>query len=230
MSNTNAGKIVDGLGKACPLPVVLTKKEMDLGEETILTKVDNKIAVENLKRLGDSGGYRVEVQQEDGIYQVVFTKICKACEEFLDGLNAEEEGPSAAVMEKGAEEAAEARTSHRQPNDISGQYAVFIGRETIGQGDDELGRNLMRMFLYTLTESDELPAYILLMNGGVKLAVEDDQAIDHLKLLKEKGVTILVCGTCLNYFGLTDYLKAGTVSNMYDIVCAMKNAAKLISF
>jgi sulfur relay (sulfurtransferase) complex TusBCD TusD component (DsrE family) len=64
----------------------------------------------------------------------------------------------------------------------------------------------------------------------VKLpAGEEQQVIDSLMTLLEKGSIILVCGTCLNYYGLTDRLKVGTVSNMYDIMSAMQRADKVIT-
>ena len=56
-----------------------------------------------------------------------------------------------------------------------------------------------------------------------------DQVEEHLKALADKGVEIHVCGTCLNFYGITDKLAVGTVSNMYDIVTRMQKAAKVIS-
>lgn len=198
-------KKIDAIGKACPMPVVMTKKEMDNGEESIITTVDNKIAVENLKKLADNMGFSVEVAENEGIYQVAFSKTCEACEAILS-----EQTPAA--------------------KPVSSNYVVFLGKNYIGEGSQELGQNLMRMFLYTLTESEDLPTHILMMNSGVKLAVEDEQAVTHLKTLKEKGIEILVCGTCLNYFNLAEQLKIGTVSNMFDIAEQMKKAGKVITF
>ena len=87
----------------------------------------------------------------------------------------------------------------------------------------------MRMFFYTLSQGDDLPKSILFMNGGVKLPALDEQVVGHLKELEQKGCEILVCGTCLNFFGIADQLKIGTVSNMYDITKRMFDAAKVIS-
>lgn len=111
----------------------------------------------------------------------------------------------------------------------TGDYAVFVGRDIVGAGDRELGANLMRMFFYTLVSSDDLPRSILFMNAGVKLPTLDEQVAEHLNALAAKGVEILVCGACLNFYGLSEALKAGTVSNMYDIVSQMQAAAKVIS-
>ncbi|MDK2807430.1 MAG: hypothetical protein PWP24_161 [Clostridiales bacterium] len=198
-------KVVDAVGKACPMPVVMTKKEMDQGEESIVTTVDNKIAVENLKKLAASTGFTVEVKEEEGIFQVAFSKSCEACEAILNEISA----PGKVV---------------------ASDYVVFLGKNYIGEGSEELGNNLMRMFLYTLTESDHLPTHLLMMNSGVRLAVEDDQAVGHLKVLKEKGVEIMVCGTCLNYFGIAERLQVGSVSNMFDIAGKMQEAGKVIAF
>lgn len=198
-------KLVDAVGKACPIPVVMTKKEIDNGEEFIITTVDNKVAVENLKKLAKSSGFSAEVKEEGGIFQVALAKNCEECEALLESIQKETTIPTA-------------------------DYVVFLGKNYIGEGSEELGQNLMRMFLYTLTESTELPTHILMMNSGVKLAATDEQAIEHLKNLKEKGIELLVCGACLNYYGLAESLKVGTVSNMFDIAGKMQAAGKVISF
>ena len=87
----------------------------------------------------------------------------------------------------------------------------------------------MKMFFYTLSQSDDLPEAVLFMNGGVKLPTLNDQVDGHLCELAGKGVDVLVCGTCLNFYGIADKLQVGTVSNMYDIVERMKRAGKVVS-
>lgn len=110
-----------------------------------------------------------------------------------------------------------------------GSYAVFFNTNAIGTNDSELGFNLAKMAIFTLSESDNIPTYILFMNEGVKLpAGEEDQIIDNLNTLIDKGTEVLVCGTCLNFYGLSDKLRAGKVSNMYDILGAMQNVNKVI--
>ena len=110
-----------------------------------------------------------------------------------------------------------------------GDWAVFVGRDIIGDGDRELGANLMRMFFYTLAQGEDKPGAVLFMNAGVRLPTLDEQIPAHLKALADAGVEILVCGTCLSFYGLTDQLQVGTVSNMYDIVTRMQRAAKVVS-
>lgn len=198
-------KLIDATGKACPMPVMMTKKEIDNGIESIITKVDNRIAVENLKRLASNTGFSVEVKEENGIYAVAFSKECESCNELFEQMEQEKVVPSS-------------------------DYAVFIGKEYLGEGSEELGKNLMRMFFYTLTQDKNLPRFLLFMNGGVKLPTLDVQVVDHLKVLQEQGVEILVCGTCLNYYQLTQELKIGAISNMYEITEKMKQSGKVISF
>lgn len=87
----------------------------------------------------------------------------------------------------------------------------------------------MKMFFYTLSQSDDLPEAVLFMNGGVKLPTLNDQVAGTWCELAGKGVDVLVCGTCLNFYGIADKLQVGTVSNMYDIVERMKRAGKVVS-
>ena len=192
---------IDARGKACPQPVILAKKEIDGGCRDLTVLVDNKTAVENLTRLGNSAGMTVTTgETAQGLF-IRLTGEGKIVEE-----------PVIACPTTG------------------NGYAVFIGKDVVGAGDRELGYNLMKMALYTLAQGDSVPAHVLFMNDGVKLpAGEEQQVIDSLMTLIQKGSIVLVCGTCLNYYGIADRLKAGTVSNMYDIMSAMQRADKVIT-
>ena len=118
-------------------------------------------------------------------------------------------------------------------------FAVRISGERVpapapepacGGGSEELGKNLMKMFLYTLAQSEVPPVCLLFMNAGVTLpAGEEAQVIESLQALSGKGCEILVCGTCLNYYGLTERLKVGTVSNMYDIADKLLRASRVVT-
>ena len=108
-------------------------------------------------------------------------------------------------------------------------YAVFFNTNAIGTNESELGGNLAKMAIFTLSESERVPSYVLFMNEGVKLPAGDEpQIIENLNTLIEKGTQVLVCGTCLNFYGIKDDLKVGTVSNMYDILGAMQEVSKVI--
>ncbi len=192
---------IDARGKACPMPVILAKKEIDGGCRDLTVLVDNRAAVENLTRLGNSAGMSVTTGESAGDLFVRLTGEGKVVE-----------NPVIACP----------TTGHG--------YAVFIGKDTVGAGDPALGYNLMKMALYTLAQGDTAPAHILFMNDGVKLpAGEEQQVIDSLMTLSEKGTIVMVCGTCLNFYGIADRLKVGIVSNMYDILGAMQRADKVIT-
>ena len=112
---------------------------------------------------------------------------------------------------------------------VADTYAVFFNTNAIGTNNSELGGNLAKMAIFTLSESDRVPSYVLFMNEGVKLVTGvEPQIVENINTLIEKGTKVLVCGTCLNFYGLKDELKVGTVSNMYDILGAMQEVSKVI--
>lgn len=98
---------------------------------------------------------------------------------------------------------------------------VFLISERFGRGDDELGALLMRNFIYSLARDENPPASIAFANSGVRLACEGSESLDDLRLLADKGVAIRACGTCLDYFGITDKLAVGEVGTMPATVAAM---------
>ena len=195
--------IIDAKGKACPIPVVLAKKEMEQQGNEFGITVDNAIAVENLKKLAQSQGFSATPTEKDGIFTVTMVRTGQPV------------APMPEVLDCGL------------PAD--GNWVVFAGKDVIGAGDEELGHSLIKMFFYTLSQGSNLPGSIVFMNSGVRLVTENEQTVEHLKVLESMGVKLVVCGTCLNFYGLSEQLKCGTVSNMYDIVETMSAAAKVIT-
>lgn len=198
---------LDGFGKACPMPLVMVKKEIDKGNTDITIKVDNETAVKNITRLAKKKGLGFTVDTIEGGFSIVI-------------------GGELSVDDAAIPAAAAACS-------ISGGgcgYSVFIGKDFVGDGDHELGYNLMKMAIYTLNQAEVAPMNLLFMNAGVKLLCGDEaQIIDSVKEMMDKGTDVLVCGTCLNYYGITDDLKVGEVSNMYDILERMHESAKVIT-
>lgn len=105
---------------------------------------------------------------------------------------------------------------------------IYIDGETLGRGSDELGRVLMRSFLYTTKELATHPWRIVFLNSGVKLVAEGSEYLDILHDLEGLGTEILACGTCLDYFDLKDKVRAGRISNMYEIESSFLEATKVI--
>ena len=201
-------RIVDAMGDACPIPVVKTKNAIkELGTEggTVETLVDNEIAVQNLTKMANQKGYDVSSEKlGENKYKVCMTVG---------------EGGSEAVQE---EEPTACVPDSRKKNTV-----VVISSDAMGNGNDELGRLLIKGFVYAVSQQDRLPDTMIFYNGGAKLTCEDAPTLQDLKSLEAQGVKIMTCGTCLNFYGLTEKLKVGVVSNMYEIVETM-NAADLI--
>lgn len=98
------------------------------------------------------------------------------------------------------------------------RIVAVVSADHMGEGNDELGRALIKGFLFAMTMQEELPSTILFYNGGAHLTCQGSDSLEDLKSLQERGVEILTCGTCLDFYGLKDQLAVGSVTNMYDIV------------
>ncbi len=105
---------------------------------------------------------------------------------------------------------------------------ISIGSDKMGEGEDELGKILIKGFIYALTEAETLPKTVLLYNKGVLLASTFEDTVKDLKVLEERGVEILSCGTCANFYHVQDQIKVGTLTNMYTILERQMKAAKVI--
>lgn len=195
-------KILDARGWECPKPVIETKKALQ-SNSFLTVIVDNRAARDNVSRLASKSGFQVRVdEKDDGTY-----------------INIEREG-DAPVQEETKPE------SHIEP--ASGRLVLVIASDAIGNGDDELGRILMRAFMPTFLEVEPRPDVIIFMNSGVKLTVSDSLVLEDLQALASEGVEIFVCGTCLNYFDLIDKIAVGEISNAYTIAETMLQAGKTV--
>jgi len=112
---------------------------------------------------------------------------------------------------------------------VNSNYVLLITSPALGKGEEVLGEKLLAAYLHALTEGEQLPGQIVMMHAGVKLAVEEGPALESLKLLASKGVAVYACGTCLDYYGVKDQLKAGEVGNMYLTRDILAQAGKVIS-
>ena len=200
-------KIIDARGKACPLPVIEAKKALSnfVAGDTLEVLVDNFIAIQNLSKLAKSENfdYSYEKFEENNfIARFVIDRNAKYESNELDSINC---------------------NTARSENIV-----LVLSSDKMGEGDEKLGHTLMKGFIYALTEQDVLPKTILLYNNGAKLSVEGSDSLADLKLLESQGVEILTCGTCLNYYGLSEKLAVGTVTNMYVIAEKKMKASMII--
>lgn len=108
------------------------------------------------------------------------------------------------------------------------KIAIMIATDVMGTGSEELGRNLMKSYFYSLTEADVKPETMMFLNKGVYLTTEGSPVLELIRKMEEEGVEILSCGACLDFYKLKDKLAAGTVTNMYSNVEIMHEADNTI--
>jgi selenium metabolism protein YedF len=196
-------KEIDCRGLACPAPVLEAKNAIEKEPlERIEVLVDNEAAKENVSRFLGSRQYEAAVTREGDDFRVIGTRAeGSACEVFV----------------------AEAPRVEKK------KIMVLVPSDRMGRGDDDLGSKLVINFLKTLKEMGGELWRLVFLNGGVRLTIAGSQALPDLKALEDEGLTILVCGTCLNHFDILDKKQVGVTTNMLDIVTAMQLADKVIS-
>lgn len=198
--------IVNAVGEQCPIPVVKATKALgEMKEAGVLeVHVDNEVAVQNVMRLAMGKGYAAKSEKLDDKHFIITMEVSA-----LPDTKAAE--PEAACVP-----------------DIRGNTVVAIDTAAMGRGDDELGKTLMKGFIYALSQLEELPKTIIFYNGGANIPIEGSVSVEDLKSMEAQGVEIMTCGTCLNFYGLTEKLAVGQVANMYSIVEKLSGAAKVI--
>ena len=200
--------IVDCKGLPCPQPVIRIRQALQTASpESVLVLVDNDPARENACRFLASRGYAVAYAADAGIWRITATRGEGVAPVPPHSIAAPR--PSAASGE-------EART------------LIVLLAPVLGVGDETLGGKLMKNFLATLPEMGESLWRIVMLNGGVQLAVHGSPVLEELLALERSGVSILVCGTCLAHFGLLHNKAVGETTNMLDIVTSMHVAEKII--
>ena len=217
---------LDERGKQCPLPVIDTKKALgrcNAGEIVEVT-VDNEIAVQNLRKMADHKGLKSSFEKTgDREFQVRITAGNAEPGRSVNG-----QAGVGGMAAEGNEAAGAAQDTACQPDCRRKGMVVVLSSNLMGQGDEILGKLLMKGFVYALTEQDSLPETILLYNSGAYLSCEGSDNVEDLRNLEAQGVEILTCGTCLNHYGLGDKLKVGSVTNMYEIAERMTGARLLV--
>lgn len=199
---------LDERGKQCPFPVIETKKALEAGPAGTEAEVvvDNQIAVQNLQKMADHKGWESSWEKTGD-------------REF-----------TVRIVSGGG--AAPAPAGEPETDDVScaaeRNVVVALTSDQMGQGDEELGKLLMKGFVYALTQQDAPPRTVLLYNGGARLSCEGSISLEDLKELEKMGAEILTCGTCLNHYGLTEKLRVGGVTNMYEIAQRLTGASLVV--
>ena len=196
-------KEIDARGLSCPAPVLQTKaalQEESLADISVVT--DNAASQQNVQRFLESQGYQTTLKQQDADYFVIGS---------IRSMTEPKAGPA------------------EEPHGKAQKIMVMCATDRMGFGDDGLGQKLMINFLRTLKEMGPDLWRLVFVNNGVKLTIDGSEALEDLKELENKGLHILVCGTCLTHFDLLDRKQVGETTNMLDIITAMQLADKVIN-
>jgi selenium metabolism protein YedF len=192
--------VIDCRGLACPQPVITTKKALDqLNAGEMIVIVDNASSSNNVERFVQSEGCSVEVESRGQDF-------------YLHVRKGKIRDAAEAPVEKKAVE----------------KVVVYINSNLLGVGDDALGAILMRAFLKTLLDLEKKPLRLVLINSGVRLASEGSDVLEALQALSGRGIEIVACGTCVDFYGLKEKIRVGRISNMYDIAQSLLEADRLI--
>ena len=196
-------KKIDARGLACPAPVLQTKAAVEAETlNAVAVLVDNMAAMQNVERFLNSRGFTVTVQEQENDF-------------IVTGVG--NDVPAAAPEPSVAD------------NAETPKIMILCATDRLGFGDDALGLKLMVNYIRTLKEMGKDLWRLVLVNNGVKMVIEGSAVLDDLIDYEKNGLTILVCGTCLDHFGLLDKKKVGQTTNMLDIVTAMQLADKVIT-
>ncbi|GAB6157047.1 sulfurtransferase-like selenium metabolism protein YedF [Desulfotomaculum varum] len=180
---------INNRGLACPQPVINTKRALDeIQQGTVISVVDNRVALENVTRFAENAGCQVSVEEKNGEFYITITK-------------GEATGTVVAIPDRCQ----------------TGSVVYLITGNTFGSGAEDLGEVLMVSFFNSLLEKPA-PRLIMLVNSGVRLAVQHSRVLDQITRLAERGTEVLACGTCLEYYKLKDQLAVGRVTNMLEIL------------
>ncbi|MFH1019025.1 MAG: sulfurtransferase-like selenium metabolism protein YedF [Pseudomonadota bacterium] len=196
---------LDCRGMICPAPVMQVRDILTVERPaSIVVMVDNEAARENVSRFLTHHGYQVCGEKKESDFIVTGVKNDGVCQVMSD----EELAPVPAGGKK---------------------ILVMLTTDRMGHGDDSLGAGLMLNFLKTLKEMGPELWRLVMVNSGVKLAVEGAETLAVLQEHAANGVSILVCGTCLNHFNLLDKKQVGETTNMLDIVTSLQVADQVIN-
>ncbi|MFH1033330.1 MAG: sulfurtransferase-like selenium metabolism protein YedF [Pseudomonadota bacterium] len=197
--------MLDCRGLACPQPVIKAKELLESqAPQDLEVLVDNQAASQNVSRFLGSQGYRSTVQPRGADFLISAQR---------DASLAVQPPPDPAAMSCAGPE----------------RMLVMVRSDTLGRGDDALGAGLMKNLLLTLKEIGPDLWRLVFVNGGVKLCTQGSQSLPVLQELAAAGTSILVCGTCLNHFGLLEQKEIGETTNMLDIVTSLQVASKVIT-
>ena len=201
-------KIVDTKGQLCPAPLIATKralKDTAVGE-SFLVLTDNQTSFTNVSRFLKDNNTPFTSDEKEGVWTLTVTKF------------------SGVLSKPNAEEYCSVDVPHFQ----KGDFVVAISSDKMGEGDPDLGTLLMTNFIRAIHDLDILPSKLVFYNRGIFLGRDDSSVLELLKDLEKMGVSLFLCGTCINHYSLEDKIHIGTISNMFEIAQLMSSAGKVV--
>ncbi|MDR3342907.1 MAG: sulfurtransferase-like selenium metabolism protein YedF [Treponema sp.] len=205
-------KTLDMQGQPCPIPVVKAKEVLAEQETSgVVVLVDNIVAVQNLEKMAKGTGCGFSYV-EDGAsrYKVTIVKGAGSNQVFNEP---QDKLPEAPLATEGGKKGP----------------VVLITSDSMGRGAEDLGKLLIKGFIFSLAQLNPLPEAVIFLNGGARLTTEGANTVPDLKTLAEKGTGIYTCGTCANYYKLTESLAVGSIVDMMNIVKRLSEASSVIT-
>ncbi|MBN2382418.1 sulfurtransferase-like selenium metabolism protein YedF [bacterium] len=193
---------VDARGKKCPVPLVMTKKVYETltpGQEMTVL-IDNPTSAKNVETFIRESGGEVSVDQQGETITLRLTR-----------------GEEKAV--KRAEDYCQVPVK---------PHVILIDSDSLGDAK-ELGQALMQSFLQTIKDVMPLPSHVIFMNLGVSLLQKGTRTSELVQEIEALGITVLACGTCLDFYDLMDKRAVGKVTNMYEILSVLTQASRVIN-
>ena len=207
-SNLAWMKTVDTRGQSCPAPIIALKRALKevLEGELFELQTDNKVSFNNVSRFLDDNNISYTVSEKGGLWSVIVTK-----------------GNRNTIQLK-----SELSTRDIVPHFSKGNFVIAFSSDIMGDGDRTLGQILIENFIKSVKDLDILPGKMVFYNRGVYLGSESSPIVGHISDLEKMGVEILLCSTCIDHYSLSQNIKVGKLSNMYEIVQIMASAGNVI--
>jgi len=199
-------KIIDAKGLRCPQPLLMTRKVFGeiKDKESVKIIIDSENACNSITHFLEDNGMKVNSQKDGNVYELIVPEARK-------------------ITEAAAEEQV-----CREEIVQTGNYAVAIFKNRLGEGSEELGMLLIKALINTLPDTTRKPRTMIFMNSGIFLVLKNSPVLEALKKLEQSGVEILACGTCLDYFQKKEELGVGRVSTMYEILERLSQASNVL--
>ena len=199
-------KIIDTKGHTCPQPLIMLKEgllETEVGAQ-VQVITDNETSLKNLLAYLNDQGASPDVETKGKVHTITTLR------------------PASAVAESDP-------AAYCSTESISNDYVVCLKSNMMGEGDPDLGKLLMETFVENLKLQDHLPTHVVMYNSGVKLAMKESPVCSSLSDLEELGCRIMLCGTCIDHYGLQYEIGVGMISNIITITETMVQTGHVLT-